>query len=65
MKPDVPVWEKIAITLDEASAYSGIGINKLRSICEQQGCNFVFWVGKKRMIKRELFVKYIEKCYSI
>ncbi len=26
----VPVWEKANLTLDEAAAYFGIGINKLR-----------------------------------
>ena len=26
----VPIWEKSNLTLEEAAAYSGIGINKLR-----------------------------------
>lgn len=26
----VPIWEKSNLTLEEASAYSGIGINKIR-----------------------------------
>lgn len=29
---DVPIWEKSNLTLEEAAAYSGIGINKLREI---------------------------------
>ena len=29
---DVPIWEKSNLTLEEATAYSGIGINKLREI---------------------------------
>lgn len=28
-------------------------------------CPFVLWVGKRRMIKRELFDEYIEKMYEI
>ena len=28
----VPIWEKSNLTLEEAAAYSGIGINKLREI---------------------------------
>ena len=27
---DVPIWQKSNLTLEEAAAYSGIGINKLR-----------------------------------
>ena len=29
---EVPIWEKSNLTLEEAAAYSGVGINKL-SIC--------------------------------
>ena len=29
---EVPIWEKTNLTLDEAAAYSGIGINILREI---------------------------------
>ena len=32
MKYEVPIWEKYCLTLDEAAAYFGIGINKLREI---------------------------------
>ena len=28
MKNEVPIWEKSNLTLEEAAAYSGIGINK-------------------------------------
>ena len=29
---EVPIWEKSNLTLEEAAAYSGIGINKLRDL---------------------------------
>lgn len=61
----IPIWEKSNLTLEEASAYSGIGINKIRELSEQKGCNFVLYVGTKRLIKRKLFDKYIEDSYSI
>ena len=32
---DVPIWEKSNLTLEEAAAYSGIGINKLREITNE------------------------------
>ena len=53
------------LTLEEAAAYSGIGINKLREITNEDKCKFVLWVGNKRLIKRRLFDCYIEQAYSI
>ena len=61
MKYEVPIWEKSNLTLEEAAAYSGIGINKLREITNERGCNFVLFVGTKRLIKRRLLDAYIEK----
>ena len=62
---EVPIWEKSNLTLEEAAAYSGIGINKLREITNERNCNFVLFVGSKRLIKRRRFDAYIEKIYSI
>lgn len=62
---DVPIWQKSNLTLEEAAAYSGIGINKLRQITNDERCKFVLWVGSKRLIKRKLFDAYIEQAYSI
>ena len=61
---EVPIWEKSNLTLEEAAAYSGIGINKLRDLTSEQNCQFVLWVGSKRLIKRRLFDKFIEQEYS-
>lgn len=38
---DVPIWEKNNLTLEEAEAYSGIGINKLRTLSDGEHCPFV------------------------
>lgn len=62
---NVPIWEKSTLTLEEASAYSNIGINKLREITNDDDCKFVLWVGNKRLIKRRLFEYYIENSFSI
>ena len=65
MKYEVPIWEKSNLTLEEAAAYSGIGINKLREITNERGCNFVLFVGTKRLIKRRLLDAYIEKTDAV
>lgn len=62
---EIPIWEKSNLSLEEAAAYSGIGINKLRELTNDKDCRFVLWVGNKRLIKRRLFDKYIEQEYSI
>lgn len=65
MKYEVPIWKKSNLTLEEAAAYSGIGINKLRELTNQRGCNFVLFVGTKRLIKRRLLDAYIEKTDAV
>ena len=62
---DVPIWEKSNLTLEEAAAYSGVGINKLREITNNEHCEFVLWVGTKRLLKRRLLDQYLERMYSI
>lgn len=64
-KPFIPISEKAALTLEEASAYSNIGVNKLREVTNDQHCPFVFYVGAKRLIKRRQFDKYLDAIYSI
>lgn len=61
----VPIWEKSNLTLQEAATYSGIGINKIRELSNDEKCPFVLWVGSKRLIKRKQFDRYIDGCYSI
>lgn len=65
MKYEIPIWEKSNLTLEEAAAYSGIGINKLRMITDIEDCSFVLWVGSKRLIKRRKLDEYIDNSYSI
>ncbi len=65
MKFEVPIWEKSNLTLEEAAAYSGIGINKLRKMSNDEHCKFVLWNGSKRLIKRRKLDEYVEQAYSI
>ena len=65
MEKIVPIWEKANLTLEEAAAYSGIGINKLRKLSDDDNCPFVLWIGSKRLIKRRKLDEYTEKAYSL
>ncbi len=62
---EIPIWEKSNLTLDEAAAYSGIGVCKLRQLSDEDGCDFVLWVGRKRLIKRRKLDEYLEQAFSI
>lgn len=65
MKKEVPIWQKSTLTLEEAAAYTGIGVQKLRDISSDDRCEFVLWNGTKRMFKRKKLEDYLDKAYSI
>ena len=62
---EIPIWEKTNLTLEEAAAYTGVGINKLRELTNDECCKMVLWVGSKRLLKRKLLDQYLENAYSI
>ena len=64
-KSEIPYWEKLTLTLEEGSAYSGIGINKFRSMTNEEGCPFVLWVGRRKCIKRKKLEEYLDHAYSV
>ena len=57
----VPIWRKTTLTLEEAAQYSNIGINKLRELSNDPQCDFVIYVGRKRLIKRKEFENFISQ----
>ena len=65
MRLEVPIWEKSTLSLEEAAAYTGIGIQKLRDISSDERCEFVLWNGSKRMFKRKNLEEYLDGMYSI
>ena len=64
-KEEVPISQKFLLTIEEAAKYTGLGINKIREISNDEHCNFVLWNGAKRMLKRAKLEEYLEGAYSI
>lgn len=64
-KDKIPLWEKSNLTLEEAAAYSGIGVNKLRALSDEEDCPFVLWVGSKRLLKRKKLDEFLNGAFSI
>ncbi len=61
---NVPINEKLTLTLEEARDYSGVGVNKLRQLANDNE-NLVLWVGSRRLIKRKALEDFLENTYSI
>jgi excisionase family DNA binding protein len=61
----LPLEAKPLLTLKEASVYTGIGINKLREMSNESSCDYVLFVGRKRMFKREALLQFLKEAYSV
>ena len=57
----VEVKDKIALTIEEAAAYSNIGQNKISNMLKNPRCPFVLYVGVKKWVKRQELEKYISE----
>lgn len=58
-KLEVPIWEKVTLTIEEAAEYSNIGQNRLSELLKMPRCPFVLYVGCKKLVKRREFEKFI------
>lgn len=64
-KTEIPFWEKLTMTKQEAAAYSNIGINKIDELLKNPKCTFVLYVGNKKLVKRKEFEQYIAKTIEV
>ena len=58
-KEQVPIHEKVTLTIREAAEYSNIGINKLEALLKALRCPFVLYVGHKKLVKRKEFERFL------
>lgn len=64
--PQVPIWEKYTLTVEEAAAYFRIGENKLRHLVnEHPDAEYILWNGNRPQIKRIMFGKMIDSINAI
>ena len=61
----VPIWERTTLTVTEAVKLCGIGRDKLYELTDKEDCDFVLWVGNRRLLKRKKLEEFIEKSFSI
>ena len=59
---EVPIWEKYALTVTEASQYFHLGVKKLREIINRDKyASYLIWNGGRVYIKRKLFEEFLDK----
>ena len=59
--PDVPIWEKYTLTIEEAARYFRIGEKKLRKLVEENpDAGWLIMNGNRAQIKRRQFEKFID-----
>ncbi len=54
-----------SISTKEASTWSGIGINRLRSIMNDEDCPFVFFIGLRKRVRTEAFKEWLDAQPSV
>lgn len=67
-KCTVPISEKYALTIEEAAEYSNIGqnrISELLKLLKAPRCSFVLYVGRKKLVKRVEFERFISESIEI
>ena len=62
-KKNVEIYQKVLLTIEEAAQYSHIGQNKISELLKMPRCNFVLYVGKKKLVKRLPFEDFLMKKY--
>jgi len=57
---NIPITDKINLTIKEAVTYSNIGEVAIRNLLKEKGCPFLLKVGNRQLVKREEFEKYLK-----
>lgn len=61
-KIEVPVHQKVLISVYEAMALTGLGEHRIRRIIKENPKEkFIVHVGTKWLIKRELFIQFLNE----
>lgn len=65
MTEKIPLWEKVNLTIEEAAEFSNIGQNKISELLRKPRCPFVLYVGKKKLVKRREFERFLEESVEL
>ena len=62
---NIPINDKLLLTVDEAALYTNIGQNRLSELLRKPMCPFVLYVGAKKLVKRKEFERFIAESVEI
>ena len=62
---NVPIYQKVALTIKEAAEYSNIGINRLEMLLKAPRCPFVLYVGHKKLVTRKEFERFLSESIQL
>lgn len=66
MKPEIPLWKKYSLNVQEAATYYGVGNKKLYEIIRNNpNADFLLEIGSHYRIKRVLFEKFLDEATAI
>ena len=57
----IPIERKLNLTISEAAEYSNIGLNKINEMLKNPMCDFVLYVGNRKLVKRKEFEEFLSK----
>lgn len=57
----IPIYQKVNLTVEEAANLTNIGKTKIYELVKERDCDFSLQIGKKILIKREPFIRYLMK----
>lgn len=61
---EVPVWEKVNLSVQEAAGLFNIGEKTLRSLVKEPN-DYTLVIGSKVLIKRQKFERWLENQYVL
>lgn len=62
---EVAISEKPLLTIEEASAYTNIGRDRLYALAKSPTCPFVLFNGRNILIKRKQLERFLEQCKEL
>ena len=61
----IPIDKKLNLTIRQAADYSNICINKINDMLRNPNCEFVLYVGNRKLVKRKEFEEYLANSREI
>lgn len=61
MEQQIPIPQKVTLTIPETTAYTNISMTKIHSLLLRPNCPFVLHVGTQKLVKRKEFEDFISR----